>query len=59
MRHGLVLLIIGLLFPLGCAEGQKPSPRLRSEPNASRPAEPGADVEKAKPPPANEDKPKP
>lgn len=59
MKHRLVVLGMGLLFGLGCAEGQKPTPLKRSELMAPRPAEREPEAPKEKTPAGGEEQPKP
>jgi hypothetical protein len=59
MMHRLVVLGLGLLFGLGCAEGQKPTPLKRSELTAPRSAQHEAEAPKEKTPPGGEEQPKP
>jgi hypothetical protein len=58
MTRRLLLGVVLLLFPLGCAEGQKPSPLKRSATTVSPPAEHGEVGQKEKPPAPAEEKPK-
>jgi hypothetical protein len=59
MTRRLLVVVVLLLLPLGCAEGQKPTPLKRSGPTASPPAERRVEDQKDKPPAPDEDKPKP
>ena len=59
MTRRLLVVVVLLFLPLGCAEGQKPTPLKRSGPAASPAPERNAESPKDKPAAPDDDKPKP